>query len=145
MRRARLFQREGRMDDRLDLAASSSGQTFSRKRRGDFGLFRHGAGAQGRAGQSQALRQHRAMRLKFSTRAALGRKAICTSRPSSPRAARFFGEIGAADHVEDDIDAAPFRKGLRLGDEILRPVIDGEIGAERAAEGAFFRPNPPSR
>ena len=64
--------------------------------------------------------------------------AICTSRPSSAESGEVAGEIGAADHVEHDIDAAPSREGLGLGDEILRPVIDGEIRAERAAEGAFF-------
>ena len=39
-------------------------------------------------------------------------------------------DIVAADHVEDDVGALAVRRGERRRDEILRAVIDREIGAE---------------
>ena len=43
-------------------------------------------------------------------------------------------DVVAADHVEHDVDAALAGDARDLGDEILRPVVDRVIGAERAAE-----------
>ena len=48
-------------------------------------------------------------------------------------------DIGTTDHVEDDIGAAAVGCRHHGFDEILGLVIDGDIGAEAAAESAFFR------
>ena len=46
-------------------------------------------------------------------------------------------DIVTADHVEDQVDAAPAGRSLRRRDEIFRAVVDGVIGAEFAAGGAL--------
>jgi hypothetical protein len=46
-------------------------------------------------------------------------------------------DIFAADHVEDDVGAAVAGRLLGCGDEIFSLVVNGDIGAERNARGAF--------
>ena len=56
-------------------------------------------------------------------------------QPSFEReAAQVLLDVVAADHVEHDVDAALAGDARDLGDEVLRPVVDRVIGAERAAE-----------
>ena len=49
-------------------------------------------------------------------------------------------DVFAANHVEDDVGAAVAGCLLGCGDEIFGLVVNGDIGAERYACGAFFRP-----
>src|SRR5688500_15729476 len=58
--------------------------------------------------------------------------------------AAFFGQAGgiarqilAADHVEDDVDAAAGSEVLRRRDEILAAIVDRPVGAERLGAPAF--------
>ena len=59
-------------------------------------------------------------------------------RPSTAAACTL--DIVAADHVEDHVGALATREFLDLLHEILPAIVDGEIGAERAAAVAFRRP-----
>ncbi len=49
-------------------------------------------------------------------------------------AAEILLDVVAADHVEDDVDAALAGDPRDLGDEVLRPVVDRMSGADRPAE-----------
>ena len=53
-------------------------------------------------------------------------------------------DVVAADHVEDDVDAALAGDPRDLGDEVLRPVVDRVIGAERRGRTRPCRRCPPS-
>src|SRR5262249_45994107 len=48
-------------------------------------------------------------------------------------------DVFAANHVEDDVGAAVAGCLFGRGDEIFGLVVNGDIGPERDASGAFFR------
>src|SRR5690349_8951781 len=52
---------------------------------------------------------------------------------------QFAGDVIAADHVEDDIDALAARDLVDDGDEILRAIVDAAFGTERFASLALIR------
>ena len=120
----------------LTLPASSNGQTFSRRARATSAFCATVRARRVEPVMREPLRQH-GPEIELFDHAALSGGDLHEA-PFQREDGQISGEIGAADHVEHDIDAAPLREGLNLGDEILRPVIDREIGSERAAEGAFF-------
>ena len=47
------------------------------------------------------------------------------------------GDVIAADHVENDVDALAAGQLLDHGDEVFRAVVDGALGAELDTGGAF--------
>ena len=111
------------------LPAAINGQTFSSTARAMARLVGDRARAQGRAGVGQAL-EHEAAEVDCRLRAALERD---LHDPALDRRGLVVAlDIVAADHVEDDVGALAAGRGLGRGDEILRPVVDGDVGAELA-------------
>ena len=47
-------------------------------------------------------------------------------------------DIGASDHIEDDVGASAAGRFLDDGDKFLGPVVDGMAGAELQARSALF-------
>ena len=53
--------------------------------------------------------------------------------PLQRQGAHVARQVVAADHVEDDVDAAPRRRVAHRVDEVGHPVVDGKLGAEPEA------------
>src|SRR5262245_11417010 len=92
--------------------------------------------AQGRACVGQAL-EHDAMEIDRGLRAGLKRD--LHHPPLNRRGFVVALDIVAADHVENDICALALRRGLGRGDEILRLIVNSDVGTEAAAGIAFLR------
>ncbi len=124
MRLPRRFERKARVNDRPDLAGFDQ--------RPDL-LAQHPARSR------PSRRPCAAARACKGSATSLAAARTGDFRPAALRGQRRVAlQIGRADHVEHDVDAPARRERLRLGEKILRPVIDRELRAELAAKGAFL-------
>ncbi len=118
------------------LPLANSGQTLCLERGGDRRLERDWARAEHRSGQRQSAAHHQP-EIDLGHRPALQRdRDVAAVVGEAGEVAR---DIVAADHVEDDIDAAPAGDAGDLVDEVARLVVDRVVGAEAARSGAFLR------
>src|SRR5262249_15135240 len=98
---------------------------------GDRALVGDRARAQGRTGVGETL-EHDAAKIDRGLPAALKRDLHGCGFVVAL-------DVVAADHVEDDVGALAVGRGLRRGDEIFAPIVNGDVGTKAAAGIAFFR------
>ena len=55
---------------------------------------------------------------------------MCTSRPPVASRVNMLGEVVAADHVEDGVDAVGLGPAGQFGGPVLAAVVDGDFSAE---------------
>ena len=135
MRLDHLIERE----DRVDRGRAASGvqhrPDFLPQLGRDLAFLRRRARAHGGAGDGQAAHHDLHHIEILDLRSAEERDQHET--PVHAEAANVAHRIGAADHVQNDIDAAPAGQFLDAGGEILGPVIDRGVAAEAEAGGGF--------
>src|SRR5262245_23927455 len=124
------------VDDGLDLSGGDQRPDVLLDRTRDRRLVRHRARPQRRAGMGQAL-EHDAAEIDGRLRAALERDLhdAAVDRGSLVVAL----DVVAADHVDDELGAPTAGRLLGDADEVLGPVVHGDVGAEPAACLAFLR------
>src|SRR6185503_20700037 len=121
VRLARLGECEHRIDDRTDAPGGEQWPHLLQQLIADRSLELRGAGPQRRPGDHEALlhdSQHVDLTLRSALRrdhdeAALGREHLQIAR-----------HVAAADHVENDVDAAPAGRCSDLAYEIFGLVVD---------------------
>src|SRR5664280_1916668 len=131
----RLFEREGLVDHRFDLARDDHRQRVVFDRGTNRAFVGDRARTQGRAGVMQPL-EHHAHEIDFRFRSALE----CDLHDTALHRGRFViaRDVISADHVQYNVGALV--AGGRLGgcDEVIGFIVNGHVGPELAAGGAFF-------
>ncbi len=109
------------------LPAARRGQIFRRYGIGDRGFLRDGPGSQRRPGEGQPFGENRGD-IHLGSRPAQQRN---DDHPSfERREVQIARDIGACDHVENDVDAFAARFCPHHLDEVFRSIVDSPKGAE---------------
>ena len=136
MRLGRVGQRVGGVYDRPELVGGEPRPDAGPERQHDLRLLLDGTRAQRRPGHGQSAR-HQPGEVELRLRplhegddhqAALDRQAGDVAR-----------QVGAADHVQNDVDAPAPRRLVQNGHEVVRAVVDGALGPELDAGRALGR------
>ena len=132
----RVGQRVGGVDDRPQLAGREPRPDAVAQRRENPCLLLHRPRPQRRPGHGQAPR-HQPREVE------LGRRTFHEGDDHQPALDGEAGDValqvGAADHVEDEIDTAAAGRLAQHRHEVLRAVVDGPLGAELHAGRALGR------
>ena len=115
--------------------ASMSGQIFSSRSRATSPLKATG---RGRSVPPVIVRRRRRIWSKETSPLPPAEQGEDHDAPVVGQRADVALHVVAGHHVEDHVGAPAAGEGLHLGDEVLRPVVDGAIGAQRLAGAALL-------
>jgi hypothetical protein len=130
VRRGRLGELEGALDDRTQPMPGGHGRDAFAQKSGERELFFEGARAQDGAEEVNALAQHEA-EVELGARA--GAEADQHDAGAGGAGAQGLGQVRAADQVEHDVDAPPARGLEHLAGEALAAGDDADREAEVGA------------
>src|SRR3984885_813867 len=135
VRLRRLAQRELPVGERAQFACGPHRPDLFSQRGNDRRLLRNGARAQRRTGNGEMLALDRA-KVRLDLGAGHQRH---EAQPAFTRQQFDLArDVVAADHIEDRTDTASARGLLAHRHEILRPVVDRDVGAEVTTRGALL-------